>query len=212
MTIVKNKISNVLPVDMRQLPEAMTTKECGDPDRIHKHDPPHIRRFIVKEYAKRMFKQEPPAKIGKFYFAALVKGLTKAGRMKRLDQEVVDWIRGLTLCGWAAKRPVREDVGHLWFPTDSAETYEFRPGRAQTRGERPKHMRNLSLELDLLDWPARVCDALAEIGVSVPDMISTVRKEMDRQRFWRAVEAAGGGKQPMPAQSVLVDVNGEPIA
>jgi hypothetical protein len=208
---VKNKLSNVLPVDMRQLPEAMTTKDCADPDRIHKHDNPMIRQFILKEYAKKVFGQKNPAEFGKLYFATLVRGLTKAGRMHRLDQEVVDWLRGLTLCGWAKRRPVREDVGHLWFPTDTAEAYEFRPGRAPAAGERPKHMRKLSLELDLLDWPARVCDTLAEIGVDVPSMVSNLRKEMDRQRFWRAVNK-DRPQQPMPTQSIIVDADGEPVA
>ena len=46
------------PEDMRGMPDDFVTKDEGDPDRVHKLDPPHIKRAVAHDRAKSMLIEE----------------------------------------------------------------------------------------------------------------------------------------------------------
>jgi hypothetical protein len=143
MVRVEGKGSSAEEASLRGLPSELTTKDRSDPTKIHALDPMSVREQIVRDRGKELTqaKHDKPA---------------LEHRPLPLTQERVDHIRARV---WrvtvdkakrkmAAHQPIDLTVGHLWFPTDNIQVYEYRKGNPPSPSDRPKHMKHLRLEID----------------------------------------------------------------
>jgi len=159
----------LLDEEMRGLPSSYVTKEEADEERVHKLDPSHIRRALVREKQvneTRAKKDEP------------IKALQRApmGEVVPLRQDFIDVEKMFVMKGIVEGQmrelergtrlyPDLEVPHHLWFPENNVNNWLVKPGWAPPDSERPKHLRGFELNVDLMNIPERVRDALHAEGM-----------------------------------------------
>lgn len=158
------------PEQLRGLPSSWVTKDTSDPDRIHELDAPHIVEALKFEHQKQ--EQTPAKETEESVFADIdVWG-------GPFDQTHIDWIRfkairnlvkgALIYAQRGARYPLRK-TRHLWFPKAKLDPRELREGRPPLPRDRPRHLRDKDLIVDVFSWPPRVVDELRARGIAVPD-------------------------------------------
>lgn len=161
------------PEHMRKLPGELVTTNPADPDKIHELDAPHVVSQLTEDFVNANA-DKPNQRLMPRWFEDVEPGV----RGVTLNQERIDIVRfrviraridgAIALLQQGGSTDL--SVKHLWFPHNDISVYELREGPApQSNGERPKHLCNFSLEVDLFSWPQRVLDALKEAGQEVPD-------------------------------------------
>jgi hypothetical protein len=175
---------------LRKLPGELVTHDAGDKERIHRQDPWHVQSGLKKEAAKRLVGYVPPIVRCQTAVRAIFDKLQQDPfRFHNLDQELVDLWRARTILAWAQKLDIDTDQYHLWFEKPSGHSAELRRGHPPPRGERPNHLKNLNLELHVLDWPARMRDIVRGVGINPEDALEEIRVRIlnqEARRLWNA--------------------------
>jgi len=189
---IKASQQKTLDKSLRHLPGEITTFDAGDPERIHMHDPDHVRKTLAKQYAKKLAATLSPLKKAR---AAIMARFTQLSedpfRFKTIDQEVVDLWRAKTILAWLNKTAIRDELCHLWFPKENnGWCCELRTGPPPPREDRPKHLQNLNLELQVLDWSARMRDIVKSVGVNVTDALEEISVRIANQKARESIEKA----------------------
>lgn len=182
----------LLRPELRELPANRLTKDIDDPDRIHALDSPHIVAALNDEITER----EADERIDPLGKRTLDYGLPGPGEAAPLSQRLVyrriammyaltweihferRWKEFLQSGRW------KPEVQHLWFPEDNINHYTTRPGHAPENKRRPKFMRGLYLDFDLLDPPKPVHGFFAEYDIELPDfpgMISWAKRKAEHE-------------------------------
>lgn len=201
-----NKFSKVLPQDLRHLPADLYTREIGDASRIHEHDPEHIRKYLIKEAAKRQVAEMTDQARAWLLIQAWWRGLTKHKRTEVITQEVVDVLRGCVLCG-RARHPTRGvdfGIDHVWFPEERGTRFSLKKGPAPRNGERPRWLWDMDLDIDVLDWPERIKDTLNDGGINFDRIMTGVKSAKERQDYQDAVKSAESAGIEVPRLIVPV--------
>ena len=175
------------PKQFRHLPGEVVTHDCGDRDRVHKNDPAHVVRPLLREFAKRLAANEHPVtRAQAFIRVHFDQRANDPYRFGNLDQEVVDLWKARTILAWARRAAPPDEPRHLWFPNATGWRVELKKGPPPPNGDRPKALRNLNLEIHVLDWPARMRDMLQSIGVDVPAVLEEIRAKIAKEKARRA--------------------------
>lgn len=177
---------------LRRMPGELVTHDAADPERIHRHDPDHVRKTLAREYAKKLAGTLSPLKKARIVVAARFTELSEDPlRFKFIDQEVADLWRAKTILAWLDKQKINDELHHIWFPQENnGWRCALRKGPPPPRSERPKHLRNLNLELHVLDWPARMRDIVKSVGVNVTDALEECRVRIANQKARESIEKA----------------------
>ena len=133
---------------LTQYPEELIASDEDDPEKISVLDAPHIREALVKDYANNQDKKKE--KVPERKLPAPV------GVVMPVSQYQIDFVR-LRICKNLLNMHLAEaEAGrfngfpprHVWFPDDNVNKYELRDGNPPSDRDRPKHLRNLKIELD----------------------------------------------------------------
>lgn len=158
------------PENLRGLPSEWVTKDTSDPDKIHELDDPHIVSALVEEQAKALLpkKEEPESIIRKYDlwggpFDQLHIDLIKFKAIRNLVRTAQVWAEH------GDKFPLKR-ARHLWFPEPKLGNRELRDGRSPLPRDRPQHLRDKDLIVDVYEWPPRIVDMLKEKGIDTPDV------------------------------------------
>lgn len=157
----------LLREDLRKLPSDYVTDEIEDIDRVHELDPDHVVESLVEE---RSLAEQKTEEQRKTRVSRLLEDVPH-DRPIKLTQPRVDWVRLRVLSavlGTLAEQAAagrRPDFGvrHLWFPEDNVNHYELRRGNPPSPSDRPKHMKNIDLVIDVLCPPQSITAAAEEI-------------------------------------------------
>ncbi len=148
----------LLREDLRKLPSGLVTKDIDDGDKVHEDDAPHVQEDIVCSAAekapgeKRTVAQARKELYGRYDRPIpLTKGNVAFERMAaRLN--VLNGLLKLL----SSKEPVPPaelawglKTKHLWFPDDNVLNLQLRDGNPPADQDRPKHLRGLSLAVDV---------------------------------------------------------------
>lgn len=186
-----NKQFRSIPPDMRQLPSELVTHDTGDKERIHKNDPSHVRRELLKTAAKELVKQAPPLLMAQAYVKCLLDKYEQDGfKFEKVDQEVVDLYKMRIILNWLHKGTLRDSMFHLWFTTPNAKSVVFCDGIAPERAARPAHLKNLNLEIHPLDWSSRMRDIVKLAGIDPETILEDIDADLKNQRFETRVKQA----------------------
>lgn len=174
----------LLPNELRVLPSELVGRDVDDPDKAHELDAPHVIKSIVKDYGKAVTEA---AQTKPETERTLVKKLWAPGPGERapvrqwfVDVAKMRAIRVLVDRAVADYRAGLEpDLGvrHLWFPTTNVNEYELRKGNPPARKDRPKHLRDIDLVVDVTAPPDSIVEALREKGISVPPVSELLKEE-----------------------------------
>lgn len=180
-----------LPEHMRALPSSFITKHEAEGDKVHELDPPHIVEALVKDLTE---KEQPKPTLDGLPLAvqALSASMAPLGAVVPLNQRRIDVVRFRIirsridrLCKEAEAGTIKledalKNVDHVWFPEDNVNKYELRKGLPPPNSMRPKRLHNYRLELDIMNWPQSVIDALEALGHKPPnvkEMITNARRK-----------------------------------
>jgi hypothetical protein len=179
--------AEVLPQHMRGLPGEITTKDAAEGDKVHPDDPPHIVKSIIHEQAKRLAigeQQNLPDAVKQLSEATapvgervpvnqarvdVVRFRIIRSRINRLCDEHAKLARmgvGMPLARFLKDMP----VDHVWFAKNNVNAYELRRGLPPPNFKRPAHLKSVKLEIDILNWPESVLDALKAMGHTAPNI------------------------------------------
>lgn len=184
---VEGKASPELkPEHLRNLPDEWVTKDLADGDKVHELDDPLVASRIVKDLREKEagVVHEKPKSESQQAFDKIKREDRNA--VVPLNQERVDVVRMYVLraCIGTCLKMVQHKqpsnvraIRHLWFTNDNINEYELRDGNPPPDSKRPKHLRGLSLEIDLLHWPRRMVDRLEKLGITVPDFEKALNEE-----------------------------------
>lgn len=143
----------------------------NDPLREHSLDPEHIREELeVQRIAREEGIEHLMGNVDEKEEHRLVPPLEEDLEDRRLSQEVVELTKirvAVFLMDSYLRR--KENVvppHHLWFPEDDVAEYELREGPAPENSERPYHLQNLHLDLDIGFIPPDVAQDLLEKQVA----------------------------------------------
>lgn len=188
----KPSLLKPIPQKFKHLPGEAVTHDCGDRDRIHKNDPGHVVRPLLREFAKRLAANEPPVTRAQAFIRVYFdQRANDPHRFRNLDQEVVDLWKARTILAWARRASPPDGPRYLWFPNGTGWQVELREGAPPPRGERPEALRNLNLGIHVLDWPARMRDMVQSIGVDVPAVLEEINGKLVKEKARQAMlEAA----------------------
>lgn len=190
-----------LPAELRVLPREAVTTDAADPDKIHRHDAPHIIKGLLRSVADRLAKgyKVHPAKVVKeaaqLRFIALCHDCN--GKLP-LTQRVIDIIRAKALADLSAKPSSNLDFSlrHVWFPDAAARghvagasKFELRMGVAPLDSTRPAPLRGLDLTLDITSWPPAVVDGLASISQPLAAHTAGLKAMWARKRIGLPLES-----------------------
>jgi hypothetical protein len=173
----------LLPDDLRKLPGELVTKDVDDEAKAHELDAPHVVRGIVKDFAKAQEapKDDTPQKVAKKLWAP------GPGERAPVRQWFVDVVK-MRVIATLVNRAVDDfnagidpdiSVKHLWFETNNVNAYELRKGNPPPRKERPRHLRDIDLVVDIQDPPKSMVDLLAAKNISLD--VKTALREADRR-------------------------------
>ena len=175
----------LLPDHLRKLPGELVTKDVDDPDKAHDLDAPHVVRTIVKDFAEGHAKEEAktPEAVGKKLWAP------GPGERAPVRQWFVDVVKMRVIAAlvrravaaFEANRSYDLTPCHLWFPVNNANEYMIRMGNPPPRKERPKHLRDIDLVVDVLSPPRSIMDEFKKRGVDFdPAKLLETAKQGDR--------------------------------
>jgi hypothetical protein len=176
-----------LPKHLRGLPGEWIAKDISDKQGISPYDPPHIVKSLLRMRLRgeaEKLRAQDPFIFGSLIFEAFFMSWRKKepGRFRVIDQYLVDMFRGKILMKRARQKPFRTSLAYLWFSeAGNANCYELHEGKAPVDAERPEHMKGLHIEVDLLDWPARVRDILRAANVNPEQLIAELKVKADAQ-------------------------------
>lgn len=178
----------LLPEELRVLPGELVGNDVDDPDKAHELDAPHVVGSIVRDHAKAIEAAEKPAKETT---RTVAKKLWAPGPGERapVRQWFVDVTKMRVIAAMAAAalddfnagRVPDIGVHHLWFPTDNVNAYELRRGNPPHRKDRPRHMRDIDLVVDVMAPPRSILAELKKKGVEF-DLKKALQRERDAQR------------------------------
>ena len=189
---IKEGKRKTVPKDMQQIPSELVTHDAGDRDRIHPNDPAHVVKPLLRAAAQRLANKVPPVVRAQAAVGALFDQLQQDPfRFQTLDQEVVDLWRAKTILSWAVKPVVDDRIHHLWFAEEhNGHSCGLREGPPPSRGDRPKHLKNLNLEVHVLDWPRRLRDIVKSVGVNPNEALEEIRGKIVSQQAHAAAQKA----------------------
>lgn len=187
---VEGKASPWLPPEhMRKLPQSFTTRDEAEGEKVHELDPPHIVRALTAEQSKLEAKPALPEAVQQ-----VADALFPSNEVVPLSQERIDIIRFRVLRARITRLAASPDpqkaldetkVDYIYFPENNVNKYELRakearPGVSALPHPLPRHLRGFRLELDIYSWPQSMVDALAQLGIVVPDfrrMFDDIRRQ-----------------------------------
>ena len=173
--------------NLRKLPSEIVGTDVDYPDKAHEVDAPHVVKSIVKDFGKKMSadpKDDTPEKIAKRLWAP------GPGERAPVRQWFVDVVK-MRVISTLINRAIDEynagfepDVApcHLWFPVNNANEYMLRRGNPPPRKERPRHLRDIDLTVDITDPPRSVVEELKKRGVEL-DIKKTLKEIDDGRRL-----------------------------
>lgn len=158
--------------DLRRLPADLVTKDVDDPDKAHEIDAPHVVSAIIKDFIKANAPSDKPETAD-----GAAKKLWAPGPGERapVRQWFVDVVK-LRVISSMVNRAVEEFAAgivpdlapcHLWFPVDNANEYLLRRGNPPPRKDRPRHLRDIDLVVDVMNPPRSIVDELRRRGVEL---------------------------------------------
>ena len=172
------------PEHMRVLPSALITKDPSNADSVHELDAPHVVDDLIDIYQERQHGKDPLAerKLGPVAAVDVPIEAEPANTIPRtevvpVNQERVDIVRMRVMSAlvqqgiWDVENgmPWVPTIQHLWFPADNVNEYELKPGAGPPRQERPRHLRDIDLELDFFSWPKSAAAKANAAGRELPD-------------------------------------------
>lgn len=163
----KRAAPKLLREDLRTLPGELVTENVEEGDKVHELDEPHVRRDILKDFATKASGGETPDEAWDRKQAEKKKAdaadprlehcaLSRMSPEKRQEKIDAVRLRVMKVMAEMAKvnikkgRPVDMSVKHLWFFDDDLNHYGYRDGTAPHNSSRPKYLRDMKLEIDLL--------------------------------------------------------------
>lgn len=176
-----------LPDELRRLPGEIVTKDVDDPDKAHEIDAPHVVNTIAKDFVKAQVKEErddTPQKVAKKLWAP------GPGERAPVRQWFVDVARMRVIAALvnravdSVNQGVMPDLTpcHLWFETNNVNAYCLRMGNPPPPKERPKHLKNIDLVVDVMSPPQSIVDILKRKGVDF-DPRAMLRKAEEGSRL-----------------------------
>ena len=172
----------LLSDELRKLPGELVGNDVDDPDKAHELDAPHVVSTIVTDFAKAQNPEKDDAK-------TVVKKLWAPGPGERAP--VRQWFVDVTKMRVIATL-VRTWLGqfqrghepdltpcHLWFEADNVNAYTLRMGNPPARKDRPRHLRDIDLTVDVMNPPRSMMTEFAKRGVSFDpvQMLQDARNE-----------------------------------
>jgi hypothetical protein len=174
----------LLPDTLRKLPGELVTKDVDDPDKAHEIDAPHVVSNIVKDFAKAQAPVEADTteKVAKKLYAP------GPGERGPVLQWYVDVTKMRVIAALVSKamseyhRGLDPDLTpcHLWFETNNVNEYVLRMGSPPPRSQRPKHLRDIDLVVDVRSPPRSIVELLAAKGIDID--IESAKRRADRER------------------------------
>ncbi len=160
----------LLREELRKLPGELITRDVDDPDRAHDLDAPHVVSTLVKDFVKANAPEEAPKTPD-----GVVKKLWAPGPGERapVRQWFVDVVK-MRVIATLVRRWVSEfEDGHepdltpchLWFQTDNVNDYVLRMGNAPARKDRPRHLKDIDLVVDVMNPPRSIMAEIKKRGV-----------------------------------------------
>lgn len=175
----------MLPDELRKLPGELVTRDVDDPDKAHDSDAPHVVRSIVRDFAKAQA-PEPETQ------DKAVKKLWAPGPGERapVRQWFVD-VAKMRVIAALVNRAVDDfgagldadlSIKHLWFATDNVNDYTLRSGNPPARRDRPKHLRDIDLVVDVIDPPKSIVELLRAKGIDI-DIRQALKRAQEGSRL-----------------------------
>lgn len=174
----------LLREELRKLPAELVATDVDDPDKAHDLDAPHVISGIVKDFAKA---QEPPKddtaeKVAKKLWAP------GPGEHAPVRQWFVDVAKMRVLATRVRQFVAQYERGrdpdispcHLWFPVNNVNEYYIRPGNPPPRSQRPRHIKDIDLIVDVMSPPRSIVAELAKRGIDLD--IQRMMREIDDGR------------------------------
>jgi len=162
--------------------------DIADPLREHRLDPEHIReelevqRIAREEGIEHLMGNEPDEKEKH----RLVPPLEDDVENRRVTQEFIDATRmraaTFIMDAYLRKGENLVPVKHLWFPEDDTAAYELREGNAPANHDRPAHLQDLNLDIDIGFIPPDVAEALWETQVA--KMGASTTEDLEKTGLW----------------------------
>lgn len=192
LKFIKESQRKTIPRGMEMLPSDLVTHDAADRERIHPNDPAHIVKALMKQRARAAAREAPPVVLAQAAVAAVFDSWSKDPiKVKQLAQDWVDIWRSKVILNWAQKPLIEYALHHLWFPDPHrADSVELRVGPPPARGDRPKHLKNLNLEVQVLDWPTRLRDIVKDAGADPAAALEEIDVAIRMQKARQAVAAA----------------------
>lgn len=174
----------LLPEELRKLPGELVTRDVDDENKAHDLDAPHVISNIVKDFAKAQEpeKDDTPQKVAKKLWAP------GPGERAPVRQWFVDVAKMRVIAALINKasseyaRGLDPDLTpcHLWFETNNVNDYSLRMGNPPPRCDRPRHLKDIDLVVDVTSPPRSIVELLRAKGIDLN--IQKAMKRIDEER------------------------------
>jgi hypothetical protein len=169
------------------LPGELVTSDDTDESKAHELDAPHVVKSIVKDFGRGV---EEAARPTQETAKTVAKKLWAPGPGERapVRQWFVDVARmrvyavmvANALDAYNAGREPDLSVHYLWFENNNVNDYSLRRGNPPPRKDRPKHLRDIDLVVDVMEPPRSIVAELAKRGVELD--VKKLLRQAERER------------------------------